>query len=252
VRDLLGEGFDLHGGGMDLAFPHHENERAQAVGLGRAFARHWVHNGFVEVEGEKMSKSLGNFTSLTDLLARADARAYRLLVLQSHYRSPMEITPVTVEQASQALARLDDLARRFALDDTPTDITAETGARLGADPGAVESFVEKMDDDLDTPAAMSTVFELVRRAHAAGDGGRHDEGRRLAVTASVLCGALGLVLGPATVDLDTATAARVAERDAARGRGDWERADSIRRSLETDGWVVEDGPDGTRLHRRPG
>src|SRR5207248_5695529 len=90
--DLLGEDFDLHGGGQDLAFPHHENERAQAVALGREFARHWVHNGFVEVDSVKMSKSLGNFTTLTDLLERTDPRAYRLLVLQSHYRSPVEIT----------------------------------------------------------------------------------------------------------------------------------------------------------------
>ena len=109
--DLLGEGFDIHGGGQDLAFPHHENERAQAVALGREFARHWVHNGFVEVAGEKMSKSLGNFTTLTDLLARTDARAYRLLVLRSHYRSPVEVTVATTDDASAALARLDEFAR---------------------------------------------------------------------------------------------------------------------------------------------
>ena len=94
--DLLGDGFDLHGGGMDLAFPHHENERAQAVAVGRPFARRWVHNGFVEVGGEKMSKSLGNFTNLLDLIDEHDPRAYRLLVLQAHYRSPVEVTPGTV------------------------------------------------------------------------------------------------------------------------------------------------------------
>ena len=113
--DLLGDGFDLHGGGRDLAFPHHENERAQAVALGRPFARHWVHNGWVEVAGEKMSKSLGNFTSLTDLLERSDPRGYRLLVLRAHYRSPIEVTGATVADAEQALARLDGLARRFEL-----------------------------------------------------------------------------------------------------------------------------------------
>src|SRR5205085_12155287 len=109
VRALgtLGEEFDVHGGGEDLASPHHENERAQAVALGRGFARHWVHNGFVEVGGEKMSKSLGNFTTLTDLLERTDPRAYRLLVLRSHYRSPVEVTPATTADASAALRRLD-------------------------------------------------------------------------------------------------------------------------------------------------
>ena len=85
--DLLGDGFDLHGGGQDLAFPHHENERAQAVALGHTFARHWMHNGFVEIDGEKMSKSLGNFTNLLDLIEKSDPRAFRLLMLRSHYRS---------------------------------------------------------------------------------------------------------------------------------------------------------------------
>ena len=119
--DLLGDGFDLHGGGQDLAFPHHENERAQAVAEGRAFARHWVHNGWVMVGGEKMSKSLGNFTSLTDLTERSDARAYRLLVLRAHYRSPIEVTAPTVADAEKALERLDALARRFGVGDLLAD-----------------------------------------------------------------------------------------------------------------------------------
>ena len=120
--DLLGEGFDLHGGGIDLAFPHHENERAQAVATDRAFARHWVHNGFVIMAGEKMSKSLGNFTSLTDLLERTDGRAYRLLLLRSHYRSPVEVTPDTVADAVEALVGLDALVRRFDLSDLAADV----------------------------------------------------------------------------------------------------------------------------------
>ena len=112
--DLLGDGFELHGGGADLMFPHHENERAQAVATDREFARHWMHNGWVTIDGEKMSKSLGNFTSLTDLLDRSDARSYRLLVLRSHYRSPIEVTPETIADAESGLARLDEMARRFA------------------------------------------------------------------------------------------------------------------------------------------
>ncbi len=102
-------------------FPHHENERAQAVADGKEFARHWMHNGWVTMGGEKMSKSLGNFTSLSDLLDRSDARAYRLLVLRSHYRSPIEVTPDTIAQAEAGLARLDELARRFGLDDPLAD-----------------------------------------------------------------------------------------------------------------------------------
>jgi cysteinyl-tRNA synthetase len=248
--DLLGEGFDLHGGGIDLAFPHHENERAQAVGLGRAFARHWVHNGWVMVEGEKMSKSLGNFTSLTDLLARADPRAYRLLVLRAHYRSPIEVSSSTVDQAERGLARLDGLTRTFDLPTSAAGVTAAGAADVGADAGAVASFIEHMDDDLDTPGALAEIFELTRRAHTAAGRGDLDEGRRLAVTAAVLCGALGLPLAGSSPGLDAATAALVAERDRARSDGDYGRADALRQLLEGEGWVVEDGPEGTRLHRR--
>jgi len=248
--DLLGEDFDLHGGGLDLAFPHHENERAQAVGLGLAFARHWVHNGWVMVEGEKMSKSLGNFTSLTDLLERADARAYRLLVLRAHYRSPIEVTPSTIDQAEKSLARLDDLVRRFDLSASPTGVTAEDALGAGADARAVASFVEHMDDDLDTPGALAEIFDLARRAHSAVDVGDVDEGRRLAVTVAVLCTALGLPLGGSDTTVDAETAALVADRDRARASGDYGAADAIRRDLETRGWVVEDSPDGTRLHHR--
>jgi cysteinyl-tRNA synthetase len=249
--DLLGEDFDLHGGGLDLAFPHHENERAQAVGLGRPFARHWVHNGWVMVEGEKMSKSLGNFTSLTDMLARADARSYRLLVLRAHYRSPIEVTPSTVDQAQTALARLDKLARRFDLA-AQTAGTAADALEAGADAAAVASFIEHMDDDLDTPGALAEIFDLARRANSAADDGDDDEAVLLARTVAVLCGALGLPLAAPGAQLPDGTAALVAERDRARGAGDYGRSDEIRRELESSGWVVEDGPEGTRLHRRPG
>jgi cysteinyl-tRNA synthetase len=247
--DLLGEGFDVHGGGIDLAFPHHENERAQAVGLGRAFARHWVHNGHVMVEGEKMSKSLGNFTSLTDLLASADARAYRLLVLRAHYRSPIEVTRSTIDQAEKSLARLDALTRRFDLSASMAGVTAAGAEDAGADAGAVASFTEHMDDDLDTPGALAEIFELARGAHSAADRGDHDEGGHLAVTVAVLCSALGLPLAGSAPGLDADTAALVTERDRARSLGDFERADAIRDALEAQGWIVEDGPEGTGLHR---
>ena len=171
--DLLGDGFDIHGGGQDLAFPHHENERAQAVALGRSFAQHWSHNGFVEVGGEKMSKSLGNYANLLDLIDEADPRAYRLLVLRSHYRSPVEVSQTTIADASSAIGRLDALARRL-----PPPVGAE------ADPGALDGFRRAMDDDLNTPTAMSLLFTLVRRANAALDAddtepGRSARGRRL-------------------------------------------------------------------------
>ena len=109
---ILGDGFDIHGGGSDLVFPHHENEIAQAVGAGHEFARYWLHNGMVNVDGEKMSKSLGNFVTLGDVLDRYDPRAFRLLVLQTHYRRQMELGEKELADAEKAVERVDALMRR--------------------------------------------------------------------------------------------------------------------------------------------
>ena len=228
---LLGDGFDLHTGGLDLQFPHHENERAQAVALGRTFARHWMHHAFVEVGGEKMSKSLKNFTSLPDLLSRHDARAYRLLVLRSHYRSPMEVTPDTIADAEGQLERFDSFARRHPAPPPGTPLDDDLVARFRA----------FMDDDLDTPPALGLLFEELRRANVARDAA-------VIATVHALAGALGL--WPRGADqIDAETARDMAERDAARAARDWARADEIRARLQARGWVVEDGADGTTVHR---
>ncbi len=252
--DLLGDGFDVHGGGQDLAFPHHENERAQAVAEGRPFARHWVHNGWVEVEGTKMSKSLGNFTSLTDLLSRVDGRAYRLLVLRAHYRSPIEVTASTLADAEKALERLDGLARRFSLPDLLADgrtfVTQDRDGR-DADDDALTAFHLRMEDDLDTPGALAGIYELVTAAHSAADVGDDDGGRRLARTAALLCAALGVGLhGPSgNSEADEQASRLVAERDEARAARDFARADALRDELAALGWTVEDTPAGTAIRR---
>ncbi len=248
--DLLGDGFEIHGGGLDLAFPHHENERAQAVAVDRPFARHWVHNGWVMVEGEKMSKSLGNFTSLEDLLERSDARAYRLLVVRSHYRSPIEVTPDTVADAEAGLARLDELARRFDLADPLASGPVTDRSPDGLDAAVVDRFIQCMDDDLDTAGATAVIFEAVRRANAAADAGDLDGAATVAATAARLCAVLGLPLrgGRGEVDADAAELVRL--RDRARAERDWPTADAVRAQLEEAGWVVEDGPAGTRIRRR--
>jgi cysteinyl-tRNA synthetase len=252
--DLLGEGFDLHGGGQDLRFPHHENERAQAVADGKEFARHWMHNGWVEVEGTKMSKSLGNFTTLPDLLARHDARAYRLLVLRAHYRSPIEVTPETIVDAEGALGRLDALARRFSvgglLERTPGGYVVEGEApAVDLDPGALASFRAHMDDDLDTAGALAGIFELVSAAHSAADAGDPDGAEKLARTAAVLVAALGVSLRGDSGEIDEASAQLVAQRDEARQAKDYARADALRDELVALGWAVEDTPAGTAIHR---
>ncbi len=249
---LLGEGFDLHTGGLDLKFPHHENERAQAVAAGKKFATHWSHNGWVMVGGEKMSKSLGNFTSLTELSETTDPRAYRLLVLRSHYRSPIEVTTSTIADAQRALARLDSFARRF-------DLAPLAGVRLEVASdyvwsGGGEELLEKvgaaLDNDLNTPLAVALLFEALGSANADADAGQHDKALDVASAVNVLFGAMGLSLVGAGDHIDTMSAQLVNERDIARGAKDWAEADRLRNKLVTLGWIVEDGAQGT-LIRRP-
>jgi cysteinyl-tRNA synthetase len=235
--DLLGEGFDIHAGGQDLAFPHHENERAQAVADGRQFARYWLHNGFVEVEGTKMSKSLGNVTNLLDLVEQYDPRAYRLLVLGSHYRSPIDVTDDNLRAAERSLDRLDSFARRVA----------ELGVTAEPDAEALERFREAMDDDLDTPKAMALVFDLVRRANALlGDG---DAAAAVPLAAAVLeiTGALGLELHAEEGEVSDEIRELARQRDEARAARDWARADALRDRIVAAGYMVEDMPAGTEV-----
>jgi cysteinyl-tRNA synthetase len=232
--ELLGDGFDIHGGGQDLAFPHHENERAQALALGHRFAAHWVHNGFVEVGGEKMSKSLGNFTNLLDLIDEADPRAYRLLVLRSHYRAPIEVSKETVADAEAALERLDSFARRFA---------SAAGGATAPDAELVDRFRAAMDDDLGTPAAMALLFDAVRRANADGD-------EAAAAAAFEIAGAVGLELRTESGEVGDDAAALARRRDEARSAKDWATADALRDELAGLGYEVNDGPNGTEIRKR--
>ena len=230
--ELLGEGFDLHGGGQDLRFPHHENERAQAVALGKRFAGHWVHNGWVvDTEDVKMSKSLGNVANVLDLVERYDGRAYRLVVLQSHYRGPVRVVTENLEAATKALEGLDAFAARahdvlLALPDE------EVLARFG----------ERMDHDLDTPGAMAVVFDTVRRANAALDAGDPSAGALVAAVGE-MCSALGLEL-EAGEDVPDEARARAGELDAARAGGDYALADSPQGGAAVTGLVGRDGEGG--------
>jgi cysteinyl-tRNA synthetase len=236
--DLLGEGFDLHCGGADLRFPHHENERAQAVALGREFARHWMHNGFVvDAEGEKMSKSLGNVANLLDLLEHYDPRAYRMLLLQSHYRSPVRVGQDNIDASVNALAGLDSFAARTA--------SVKDGS---PDAAVVASFAAAMDNDLDTAGAMAIVFDTVRAANAALDAGDTARAGSLRAAVIEMTGALGLVLS-AGDDVDADASARAAALDAARAAKDFATADAIRNELQAAGYVVETTKEGTRVRR---
>ncbi|MBU3688637.1 MAG: cysteine--tRNA ligase [Acidimicrobiales bacterium mtb01] len=234
--ELLGEGFDLHCGGMDLKFPHHENERAQAVALGKEFANHWMHNGFVvDAEGEKMSKSLGNVANLLDLMDLYDPRAYRMVLLQTHYRSPVRVGQDNIDAAVSALAGLDAFAARTA---------SVSGS---ADSAVMTQFRERMDDDLDTPSATALLFDTVRRANAAIDAG-DAAAAGLVQAAREICSAFGLELkGAADVPADVA--AKAAALDAARAAKDFATADALRAELQGAGWIVETTKSGTSVRR---
>jgi len=238
--DLLGDGFDLHTGGMDLTFPHHENERAQALAWGRPFATHWMHNGFVELEGEKMSKSLGNVKNLLDLTEAYDPRAYRLLLLRSHYRSPIEITDVTMADAEAALDRLDAFARRTAplVGDAGADEPGELNESVMA------AFRAAMDNDLDTAGAVDLLFRQVREANSALDGGDAATATLAARTVRELAGAMGLTLNETEAEVPADIQALVDERQEARAAKDFARADSLRDKLTAAGWTIEDSADG--------
>jgi cysteinyl-tRNA synthetase len=239
--EILGEGFDIHGGGDDLVFPHHENERAQALGAGHDFARYWIHSGMVMVGREKMSKSLGNFVDLSDALDRHGARAFRLLALQTHYRKQLEMGDKELSDAAKAVDRIDALFRRAAA----AGVTeGDTGATFVAD---TAGFRAAMDDDFDTPAALAFVFDLVRRANTALDARDTPTVAGLLATVRELCAAFGLEPGDVAYT-DTEIDALVAARDDARERRDFAEADRLRDELTARGITVEDGPGGTTWH----
>ena len=236
--ELLGEGFDLHCGGADLRFPHHENERAQAVALGKKFAGHWMHNGFVvDLEGEKMSKSLGNVLNLLDLIEQYDPRAYRMLLLQTHYRSPVRVGQDNIDAAVKAIAGLDGFAVR----------AAELGTSA-SDGEVIKKFTTVMDDDLDTPQSIALVFDTVRRANSAMDKGDNALAASLASAVFEMCSAMGLELKSST-EVDAEATELALQLDVARASKNFSEADRLRGELQARGYVVETTKDGTRVRR---
>jgi cysteinyl-tRNA synthetase len=231
---LLGDGFDIHGGGSDLVFPHHENEIAQALGAGHQFARYWLHNGMLNVNGEKMSKSLGNFTMLGDVLDQYDPRAFRMLVLKTHYRKQMEVGAKELGDAQKDVEGFDTLLRR-----------ARSAGVQDAQPDDPAPFRAAMDDDFDTPGAVAVLQTLRRDANTALDEQRLDDAARLVATVRSLAGALGLVLSESEPEIADDISQLVKQRDDARANRDWAGADRIRDELLDLGIQLEDTPNGT-------
>jgi cysteinyl-tRNA synthetase len=237
---LLGEHFDIHGGGQDLQFPHHENEIAQSEGAsGRPFVNTWMHNGFVRVDEEKMSKSLGNFFLIRDVLERFDAEVVRFFILRAHYRSPLSYSDAHLEDARQALTRL-----YTALKAAP----AVAGDIDWEEPRA-QRFRAAMEDDFGTPEAVAVLFELANEVN---------RGAPLAGLLRALGGVLGILQreagaflrgGPAAGIGDAEIAARIEARLAARRAKNYVEADRIRQELERGGVILEDGAKGTTWRR---
>jgi cysteinyl-tRNA synthetase len=250
----FGETFDIHGGGQDLIFPHHENEIAQSTcAHGQPFVRYWLHNGFVIVEGEKMSKSLGNFFTVHDLLEDVPGEAIRLVLLQTHYRQPLDFTRAGLTQAKRVLDRF-----YLALRDVDD---ADADADAGRD--QAPAVAEALADDLNTPLALSHLHETLASLHKAGDAAA-----KRAAKATLLAGArlLGLLqqepdawlksVRPAATSAPVPTTATldiqamIDERAAARRSRNFARADQIRAMLDAQGVILEDRPDGKTEWRR--
>ncbi|WP_019535570.1 cysteine--tRNA ligase [Paenibacillus ginsengihumi] len=253
VRKYLGDTIDIHGGGQDLTFPHHECEIAQSEGLtGHPMARYWMHNGFVNINNEKMSKSLGNGINVNRLLQSIPAEAIRYFMLSGHYRNPLNFSDDAVEQAKNSLQRIENCL-------------ANLRHRLGsAEPGEAEAsvretiesvrkqFKAKMDDDFNTPDAITAIFELVQAANAYLAGARVVAGSIEAFLAQfeAMDRVLG-ILAKAEDELPGDEIDRlIAERTEARKAKNWARADEIRDLLMERGIVLEDTPQGIRWRRK--
>jgi cysteinyl-tRNA synthetase len=245
---LLGNTFDIHGGGADLQFPHHENEIAQSEGAhGGTFVRYWMHNGFVRVDDEKMSKSLGNFFTIREVLERYDPEVLRLFVLRAHYRSALNYSDAALDDARASLLRLYTALSPGMPAPAAPDWTRDDGAR----------FREAMDDDFNTPVAVSVLFELANEVNRSRDAAAERQLRALAGVLGLLGRDRDAVLraglggrgdaapGLADADID----ARVAQRAEAKKARRFDEADRIRAELLAQGVVLEDGAGGTRWRR---
>ncbi|GAA1834180.1 cysteinyl-tRNA synthetase [Microlunatus capsulatus] len=245
----LGDEFDIHGGGLDLRFPHHENELAQSTAAGQRFARFWMHNAWVTAAGEKMSKSLGNGALVSEVTRAFPPRAVRFYLAQPHYRSAIEFSDDSLAEATAALARIDGFVTRAA------ELVPDAPAAA-----LPEAFVAAMDDDLSTPAAVAVLYAAVRDGNTALDAGDLDAlALHLGRTRAML-GVLGLDAddpawtrgagaGPGQdyrPVVDGLVAALVEQRAAARARKDYAAADAVRDALAALGVVLEDTPRGTR------
>jgi len=242
----LGNTFDIHGGGMDLKFPHHENEIAQAsAATGDDFARYWIHNGFVNINAEKMSKSLGNFFTLRAVYAKYAPEVLRMFILGTHYRSPLDFSDTALASARAGLDRLYETVRRVQ----GSGISPQSSSLSPQSSPLSPAFISAMNDDFNTPEALAAVFDKAREVNRRLD--RGEDASEAAAVLTAMCGLLGIV--QRNTDnwfqgggMDAAGIERlIAERMEARRNRDFSRADAIRDKLAVAGVVLEDTAEGT-------
>ena len=243
-KRYLGPEFDIHGGGLDLRFPHHENELAQSTAAGDGFARYWMHNGLVTVDGQKMSKSLGNFTLAADVLAAHDPLVVRYALAAAHYRSSLDLGDSSWAEAEAALSRISTFQQRAAR-------VAGGGIGFSPSPSLPAAFAAAMDDDLGVPQALAVLHETVRAGNAALDAGEDDAALDALRAVLAMTSVLGLThTSGAKADasqsaLDALVQTMITQRAQARADKDWAAADRIRDAIAAAGITLEDTPAGT-------
>ena len=249
----LGDAFDIHGGGLDLRFPHHENEMAQSQAAGRPFATHWMHNAWVTMAGEKMSKSLGNIADVGTAVETYGGRAVRLYLAGPHYRSAIELSPESLGEAAAQLERIDSFLERTERFLAGAGQTVESSR----DSEAWASFAASMNDDLGTPGELAVLFSVIRAGNQAVADGDAERAAECLADARAMLDVFGLdTAAPewagdgASDDLtpvvDGLVTAMLSQRTEARARKDWATADAIRDALSELGLKVEDTRDGVR------
>lgn len=248
VTKYLGSEFDIHGGGLDLRFPHHENEMAQSQAAGNAFARFWMHNGMVTYGGQKMSKSIGNTVGHQEMIDAVGARAVRYYLGQAHYRSALDYGATSLQEAAAAVARIDGFITRAS------DRLGAPRRRVATAETVPAAFAASMDDDLNIPQALAVLHTTVRSGNTALAAGNDDAATSSLAAVAMMTGLLGLddATAPGAVEMDSSIARalaslaedRIAERNEARSARDWARADAIRDALATAGITLEDTVDG--------
>jgi len=253
---FLGETIDIHCGGQDLVFPHHENEIAQSEGAnGKEFVRYWIHNGFINIDKKKMSKSLGNFFTVRDAAETYGYENIRMFMLMSHYRSPLNYSTDSLLQAKSALERIKTAksSLEFISENGSDSIKNDETEFLKSLPGYRERFIEAMDDDFNTADAVSVIFELVRESNtiAANAEPSKNFARETLRVFNELVDVLGLIYGDTDEkSLDDEVEALIAARQTARAEKNWAEADTIRDKLNEMGILLEDTPQGVKWKRQ--